>query len=277
MSLKTIMLALMPGEDDPLPDIVRPTLELSERFGAHLSVVIGAHEVKPGIVISYAPVVGYLTEENARRVGRAQALAEEIRRACATHGVSASSTLVDGTFDDMLHGFARHARVHDLVVSATAGEDEMFQGSMASALLFESGRPVLFMPERAGGPYPFERIVIAWDGSAQAARAVGDAHAFLDLAKSASIVCVTGEKDLSRAIPGAELAERIAHHDVEVSVADLPLKGSVAEVVLAHAQSVGAGLIVMGAYAHSRWRQLVLGGATRDMLRTTRLPVLMAH
>lgn len=277
MSLKTIMLALMPSERDALPDLVRPTIELAERNGAHLSMVIGAHEVKPGIVISYAPVVGYLTEENTRRVGQAKKLADGIVRACAPHGVSASSALVDGTFDDMLHGFVQHARTHDLVVTATAGEDEMFQGSLASALLFETGRPVLFMPEDFNGPLRLDRLVVAWDGGIQAARAVGDAHAFLDAAKSVSIVRVTGEKDLSHAVPGAELAARLAHRDVEVSVADLALNGSVAEVVLGHAQSIDAGLIVMGAYARARWRQLVLGGTTRDMLRLTRVPVLMSH
>jgi nucleotide-binding universal stress UspA family protein len=154
----------------------------------------------------------------------------------------------------------------------------MFGGSLAAVLLFETGRPVLFMPPRFSGRVGPGPVVIAWDGSARAARAVGDAMTFIEAAAQVSIVCVTGDKDLSRAAPGGDLAERLARHNRNVTITETALAGGNAgDAILRHAQSVDAGLVVMGAYAHARWRQLVLGGATRTMLQKTMLPVLMAH
>jgi nucleotide-binding universal stress UspA family protein len=144
--------------------------------------------------------------------------------------------------------------------------------------LFETGRPVLFMPAGFSARLDPGTVVIAWDGSPRAARAVGDAMAFIEAAAQVSIVCVTGDKDLSRAAPGGDLAERLARHNRNVTITEQPLgDGDAGDAILRHAQAVDASLIVMGAYAHARWRQLVLGGATRTMLRTTPRPVLMAH
>lgn len=276
MSLKTIMLALMPSESAAPPPLLRPTLDLAEANKAHLSLVVGTNLVQVGIALPYAPAAGYLTEENKRRVALSNSLAEAILQATAIRGISASSHPVTGAFDDMAAAFVRHGRLHDLVVSPTPKGEEVFHGSLASALLFETGRPVLFMPETFAGPFDLDHVVVAWDGGQQAARAVGDAMLFIETAKSVSIVCVTGEKDLST-VAGGELAARLAHHGPEVIVVDLPVRDHAGETLLDYARGSRAGLIVMGAFARSRWRELILGGVTSHMLSATDIPVLMAH
>ncbi len=276
MSLKTIMLALMPSESAAPPPLLRPTLDLAEANKAHLSVVVGAHLVQVGIALPYAPATGYLTEENRRRAELSNALAEAILQATATRGVSASSDPITGAFDDMAAAFVRHGRLHDLIVSPTPKGDEVFHGALVSSLLFETGRPVLFMPEAFGGPLDFGHIVVAWDWGQQAARAVGDARLFIEAAKTVSIVCITGEKDIST-VAGGELAARLAHHGPQVTVVDLPVRDHAGETLLDYARGSKAGLIVMGAFARSRWRQLILGGVTSHMLSATDIPVLMAH
>lgn len=278
MSLKTIMVALLPHDDPEPPAFLRPALNLAEANRAYVAAVVGAHRIKIGFAVPYAPVVGHVSEENKRRVAAATTLADAVLAAGKRRQLSISRHVLDGSFDDMVLGFAVQARLHDLVVAAAPGDDEMFGGSLAAALLFESGRPVLFMPPGFSGPLDPGTVVIAWDGSPRAARAVGDAMAFIEAAAKVSIVCVTGDKDLSRAAPGGDLAERLARHNRNVTITEQPLAdGDAGDAILRHAQAVDAGLIVMGAYAHARWRQLVLGGATRTVLRTTTRPILMAH
>jgi hypothetical protein len=90
--------------------------------------------------------------------------------------------------------------------------------------LFESGRPILIVPH----DYPIglpKHVLIAWDGSGRAARAVADALAFLEAAETVEIFTIVGEKDLSNSVPGAELAPRLAHHGIRVTVKDRPLMG----------------------------------------------------
>lgn len=276
MSLKTIMLALMPTDSAAPPPLLRATLGIAETNKAHLSVVVGAHVMDVGVILPYAPAIGYLTDENKRRASCAQSLADAAVQATATRGISASSHLVTGPFDDMAAAFVRHGRLHDLIISPTPKGEEVFQGSLASALLFETGRPVLFIPEAFSAPFDARRIVVAWDGGRQAARAVGDATPFIEKADTVSIVCATGDKDLSN-VAGSELAARLAHHGPQTTVIDLPVRDHAGETLLDYARGSRAGLIVMGGFARSRWRELILGGVTSHMLSASDIPVLMSH
>jgi nucleotide-binding universal stress UspA family protein len=123
----------------------------------------------------------------------------------------------------------------------------------------------------------FRRIVVAWDGSARAARALNDAMPFLRGAEHVEIVSVVNDKDLSRMVPGAEVAPHLSRHGVKAEVVDLELVSDAGRTILDRAKLVGADMIVMGAFAHSRWRQFVLGGATESMLLNADIPVLMSH
>lgn len=277
MSLKTLMLALATDSNPALPALLHPALDLAASANAHFSAVVGTPLVQIGVPLPYAPATGYINKENQRRVDVVERLADAILKAAAARGVSASRHMITGSFDDMVESFSRHGRLHDLIVAPTPVDEDIFPTSLASALLFGTGRPVLFMPRDFDGPFAPDHVIVAWDGGPRAARAVGDAMTFIESARSVSIVCLTGDTDLSRSVPGGDLAARLAHHGPQVTVTDLPMLDRAGETLIDYARGVKAGLIVMGAFAHSRWRQLVLGGLTREMLHRCDLPLLMAH
>ena len=116
------------------------------------------------------------------------------------------------------------------------------------------------------------------DGSRVAARAVSDAGDFLQRAQTVTIASVTDEKVLPDEDPGSRLAEYLSRHDIEATVARVQSRGRpIAETLQEHAQEIGAGLLVMGGFGHSRMRDFVLGGATGGILKDLRLPVLLSH
>ena len=145
-------------------------------------------------------------------------------------------------------------------------------------MLFGSGRPVIVVPPAAGASVVFENILIAWDGGAQAARAIGDAMPFLGRASSIDVVCVSGDPNPSKRIEGAEIAEHLSRHFRSVKTTTLPpIDGELGAAIRTHATLTRADLIVMGGYAHSRLYQIVLGGVTKDMLQSAAIPVFLSY
>lgn len=129
-------------------------------------------------------------------------------------------------------------------------------------MLTDSGRPLIVVPEGRDS-FAGERILVAWDGSAKAARGLNDALPFLREATHVELVSVTGEKDLELAVSGADLAPHLTRHGIKVGELTLPAQdGDVAETLRHHADLIRADMIVMGAYVHSRLRQMMLGGTT---------------
>jgi nucleotide-binding universal stress UspA family protein len=144
-------------------------------------------------------------------------------------------------------------------------------------VLFESGRPLVVVPPGRDA-FQCRRVSVAWDGGAKAARALNDAMPFLRAAEAVEIVCVSGEKDLSDAVPGSDVAPHLARHGIEVTVADLEAKnGDVAETLRDHATLYGADMMVTGAYGHSRLRQMILGGVTQSLLQRCPVPLFMSY
>ncbi|MER8678037.1 MULTISPECIES: universal stress protein [unclassified Mesorhizobium] len=144
-----------------------------------------------------------------------------------------------------------------------------------NAVLFGSGRPTIILPEDANVG-AIDHVIIAWDGSRVAARAVADAHAFLQCASKITVLTVTDEKSLR------DIGERLAlslrkrgfpAEGISIDLEDRPI----GVTLQARAVSMGADLLVMGAYGHSRMRDFVVGGATKSVLGDLRLPVLLSH
>ena len=142
--------------------------------------------------------------------------------------------------------------------------------------LFESGRPVLVAPPAPPEAKFGETIVIAWNGSTESARAITYAMPFLTLAKKIYVLSVEG--GMAPGPTAGKVGAYLSYHGVEVeAVHALPGKRSTGETILDEAASLGAGLLVKGAYTHTRLRQMIFGGATSHILGTTEIPVLMAH
>lgn len=168
-----------------------------------------------------------------------------------------------------------HARLFDLTIVPAYGHPDT-QG-VAEALIFGSGRPVLLFPVSADDQ-SFGTIVVAWDGSRGAARAVHDALPLLRRAKSVQLVSVTGEKALSESARLAGLSAHLGRHGITAETHQVPAQGTDAgSVLLRHAEEGGADLLVMGAYGRSKVREFILGGATATILSSTEIPVLLSH
>jgi nucleotide-binding universal stress UspA family protein len=177
---------------------------------------------------------------------------------------------------------AVHARYADLAVLAHAAVSEAREARVdqIEGVLFHSGRPVLLAPRGWTGETIGKRIVIGWDASREATRAVSEAKPFLAQCDSALILTVDAKP---RAFghgdqPGQNIAAHLSRRGVKVDVRNADSLGrSIADALLQEAEGFGADLLVMGAYGHSRLRELVFGGATRELLDDSRLPLFMAH
>jgi nucleotide-binding universal stress UspA family protein len=149
--------------------------------------------------------------------------------------------------------------------------------ALAEGLVFGSGRPVILVPETLG-PRSLRRAVVAWDGSRVAARAVNDVLALLGEMEQVTVLSVLNEKPLPADDLGDKLAARLVKCGVPARAIAIELEDQPIGLTLQDfAVQDGAGLLVMGAYGHSRLRDFVLGGATRAILEDLRLPVLMSH
>ena len=180
--------------------------------------------------------------------------------------------------------FGAEARTADLTLLSRPTE-KFADLEILEAALLESGRPVLL---RAGDMSEISRsVVIAWDGSLAAVRAVAGAQDFIARAGMVTIVIVEGDREdasetpvVGRPHPRSEhLARHLAWHGVKASVLTVKQDGrSVGETLATAAMELSAGLLVMGGYGHSRLREIILGGATRYMLNNPiNCPVLLAH
>jgi nucleotide-binding universal stress UspA family protein len=264
------------GKEEP-SSALRYGLSLAQQAGAHVTV----HAASLKLAIPHALVssvaAGLVASENQRRQAVAGALVDRIRGEAETVGVACTVESPQLTYSELRDAFVAQARVHDLCVLDAEGSAVDVDRGLIEAVLFESGRPLLIVPPGRDA-FAAHRIVVAWDGSAPAARALGDALPFLRMAEMVELVSVTDEKDLSRLVPGSDAARQLARHGVNVTVTNLLSEnGDVSETLRQQASRVAADLIVMGGYQHSRLREWVLGGVTQALLSSCPVPLFMAH
>lgn len=167
------------------------------------------------------------------------------------------------------------ARHHDLTMVAFT--DRETSAAIAEAAIFGTGRPAMLVPEaRPGAPRPFARVAVAWDGSGGASRALHDAMPLLTDADEVIVINAPADKPID-ADSISELSDYLVRHGIEPRFVEVDIEVQNIGLALQHcARSEGAGLLVMGAYGHSRMQQFILGGATRDVLGNLQLPVLMS-
>jgi nucleotide-binding universal stress UspA family protein len=173
-----------------------------------------------------------------------------------------------------------HARYADLaVVGQSDPESPAFASGVVEAALLSSGRPVLVVPY-IGAKSLGQRVLVAWNGAREAARAVNDALPLLAAAQMVTVLSINpargigGEGDL----PAADIALHLARHGVKAEAAYTTAEDvGIGDTILSRAADSGADLIVMGGYGHSRAHEFVLGGATRTLLRHMTVPVLLSH
>lgn len=177
---------------------------------------------------------------------------------------------------------ALHGRYADLlVIGQHDAEDEnvLSDPALPEDLVLDSGRPTLVVPYAGKFEQIGQQVMVAWDASREAARAVTDALPLLKMARQVEIVVVNADRRAGTHgnEPGADVALFLARHGVKVDVHQDVSRIDVGNTLLSRAADAGTDLIVMGAYGHSRMRELVLGGVTRTILSEMTVPVLMAH
>jgi nucleotide-binding universal stress UspA family protein len=174
---------------------------------------------------------------------------------------------------------ADHARLHDLVVSGSEPGGLLSVRALAEHLVFDSGRPAVVVPRAWHGPFRCDRVVVAWDNTRPAARALGDALPLLRSARAVTLVMAGGEKAIDTSLGELDLVAALARRGVSGAAVQRidQAGGSIGETLAAWARAQDADLLVAGAFGHSRLRQLVLGGVTRSLLDAPRLPVLLSH
>lgn len=168
------------------------------------------------------------------------------------------------------------ARLSDLVIVATSQHSA--QRALAQDLIFDCGKPVLLLPEQVAPEIKLNVIVVAWDGSRVAARAISDALPFLKFAQTVRLVEISGDKPLDGSSGIAALREQLMSHDVQALAETISADGgSAGDVLAAYCSRHHADLLVMGAFGHSRVRDFVLGGATKHFVTDPPLPILLSH
>lgn len=255
---------------------VAAACSLALRHNAHLT----------GLAVDRPPEIpGFATIEippSAVEILRQQRQ-ESLEKARKTfeNGVNAAG-LTDRSRWSVAHGrplesLSLRSRYADLTVVPQSGpEGEGGGEDLVDDLIMASGRPILVIPYIGAPPTIGHKVLVAWNGSREAARAVSDAMPILETADSIEIFAVepSGIGD----VPGADIAEHLSRHSLKISAAKTAgLDIDVGDVLLNQVADSGADLIVMGAYGHSRMRELVLGGATRHILGHMTVPVLLSH
>jgi len=262
-------------------DCVNEAISLCDEFGCHLAVlVIGI--ALPASTTAYGAVPAETWSEE-REKGRAAAAekATEIEALLKEKGVSgdvAPYYCEEGQVADIVGMRARYTDVA-LVQPAPEADERLSKRSM-EGLIYQSARPFLYVPDGVKPTLKPKRVLLGWNGTKESARSV---HAALDMLKEADQVNVVLVDPVASEFeqgeePGADIAAYLARHDVKVTVEVLASASrSVADVLLQHGADIDADLIIAGAYGHSRLREFLFGGATRDLLANDRFAVLMSH
>lgn len=172
-----------------------------------------------------------------------------------------------------------HSLHADLVIVGDPRPGGLPDNWSAETLLLATGVPFLILPDGWKAGTIAERVLVAWNASREARRAVWDSLSLLTTAQSVSVVIVDPQKNPRHGDePGADVATYLSRHDVRVTVEQMDSNGSaVADVISDYADRNKIDLIVLGAYSHARSREIIFGGVTRSLLKSATIPILIAH
>ncbi len=274
MAIKNILIHLT---HDPRNEARTETaLSLARRHDSHVTALyISVPPQVPAYVMAYIPP-DVLEKQAAESVSRAERAKGRFIERCERAGVPYEWRQTEGDPRTLMAFQSHYADV--VVVGQTGSGDDVAEGSenLADELVLTSGRPVLVVPYVGSYTEFGNTVLLAWNSTRESARAVHDA---MDVLKKASKVIVfTVNGSPAGHIPGADIATHLARHGVKAETHHTVARDiSVGDAILGAVSDYGADLVVMGAYGHSRVRELALGGATRTLLETMTVPVMMSH
>jgi nucleotide-binding universal stress UspA family protein len=277
-NIKSILIGLTKefGPDETSPALGYG-LSLAREAGAHATVQAASVKLVLPTAWTSKLASGLVAAENRRLHALAETAASSARADAAATGVICTTQAPHMGYPELRAAFTQQARLHDLTILDTEPSAAHLDRGLIEALLTQSGRPLLIVPTGQDA-CRCRRVLLAWDGSARAARAAGDALPFMRAAEAVDVVSVTGEKDLPETILGADIAPHLARHGANVTVHNLPMRGgNVADALRDAAERFGADMIVMGGFVHSRLREMLLGGVTQSLLKASPAPLFMSY
>jgi nucleotide-binding universal stress UspA family protein len=253
---------------------------LAGRFGAHLTGLYVSPPPQVPAVIE-AQLTPELVELQMRTLGEATSRVQELfRRRAEGAGFTTEWRAREGEAGEVA---TLHSRYADMaIVGQTDPDDDALgsTGDLPERIVLGSGRPVLVVPYAGTFKTVGQRVLVAWNASREATRSINDALPLLEGAAKVTVLAINPRGGLRGhgELPGADIALHLARHGVRAEASSLTSHDVVVgALLLSQAADLDADLIVMGAYGQSRLREFVLGGATREILRTMTVPVFMAH
>lgn len=268
----------------PMRPVIDASISIAAAFGAHLdALAIGyvstggaAYPVDGGAATAVAT---FLEIEQERAIERAMTALSVFDTEARLAGIPYESRAAADVPAEAAAAIGSAARLYDLaVVLQPEAKLQTFDNTIPTEILFQAGGPVLFIPHIFRGVFAAKRIGICWDGSRLAARAVRDAKPFLAQADALVAISINGANSAPADASAEKLASHLARGGLPIKIIDLPsTRSDIQPSILSLAADENLDMLVMGAYGHSRLQEGILGGVTREMLRTMTVPTLMSH
>ncbi len=282
MTYRSILIPL-----DGEPECVARTataLALAKAMNSHVTGVAPTDLLDAASSLRAASSVAYLPSLGRNElIGQATRAALAFDVACEIAGVASRQSIVEEC--DMSVALRRRLRANDLTVltqsDPRSGNGQSFRNAQIEAILLASARPVLVLPYANAVQTLGSNVLVAWDDSHAAARALADALPLLRRARQVRIMAFNlapvPPDDVGLSDDLSSLCQWLLRQGVEAQASAEVTTIAIADTLLSRASDLGADLVVMGAYGHSRWSERLLGGATRGMLAAMTVPVLMSH
>lgn len=281
MSYKTILVVL--NEILQARHLIETTASIARQAGAY---VIGLYTI-PAVELHIASELEVLPVEDGRQKLLFEKHEATVHAAFDSiilkEGIHGEFRIVDAPEPHIAPTVIEHAREADLVIvgHSSSASNRAIGSDFSERVVISCGRPTLVVPPNGRAVVPTNLAIVGWNGSRESARAVFDSIPLLKQHDEVLLAWVGPEpvrnaSDSSSAA-GARLAKTLARHDVDARVIDFHTSREAGEALLERVESRRAGLLVMGAYGHTRLREFILGGATRSVLRGMKCPVLFSH
>lgn len=281
MTIRDMMLVLSTYPKPTTTDVISYAVSFAQLTESRISCFAPEVLIKvPGTLFgrSLIDVPGMAAREMQKSKENAQSLLKVFDLEARQHGVFHEVVHERGLVVELPALVAEYARLRDLTILPVDFEDFVNRWD-AEAVIFKSGRPALVIPEgRVSKTAALNTVGVAWDYSRAAARAIADALPILQRAKAVHVITVHHEKSFDIIRKTHDIGAYLARHQItalthEVDAAGRPIGDILDQFIDQH----HIDLLVMGAYGHSRWREFVLGGATRSMLANPPIPLLLSH
>jgi nucleotide-binding universal stress UspA family protein len=279
--IKDVLLALTSFPVASQAQTIETAIALAGNLKAKMAAIAFEMDIQSPVGLYADPlgVRGILAADSKKSAAIARDLLSGFETIAIGRNVEHDHNLLRARPIDIPTRIAEEAKFRDLTIFPLKEADAPSQ-AIAEQLIFDSGRPVLILPDDAKRQFPnsLDSIALAWDFSRAATRAIADALPLLERGKNIRIFTVTGEKAIKKSASATALAAHLGRHGIEATVDDVKSNGrAIGDVFKAYVEAHKVDLLVMGAYGHSKMREFVLGGATVSMLSNPPTWVLMSH